>query len=82
VSYKRFTDNVPLAVDREITRGISRDILKVLNEGLGIYSAKGHEICAELARESNTVHDHREELMNKMERLRKASLEFDAMGIH
>jgi hypothetical protein len=54
----------------------------VLNDGLGIYSAKGHELCAELAKESNMVHDRRTELMNKMERLRKASLEFDVLGIH
>jgi hypothetical protein len=37
---------------------------------------------AELAKESNMVHDRRTELMNKLERLRKASLEFDVLEIH
>jgi hypothetical protein len=38
-------DILPLAIDREITRGISCNILQVLNDGLGSYSAKGHELC-------------------------------------
>jgi hypothetical protein len=81
VAYKRFADNVPLAIDYELTQGLSRDILKVLNTELGIYGPRGHEICADMARESPHIADRREELVNKLERLESASREFDAMAV-
>ncbi|KAJ2922809.1 hypothetical protein H1R20_g14301, partial [Candolleomyces eurysporus] len=34
VAYKRVADNIPLAVDHELVRGIERDVLKILNTGL------------------------------------------------
>ncbi|KAF8885931.1 hypothetical protein BD779DRAFT_643686 [Infundibulicybe gibba] len=36
VAYKRFADNVPLAIDYELVRGTERGVLAALYEGLGI----------------------------------------------
>jgi hypothetical protein len=57
VAYKRFADNVPLAI--ELVRGIERSVLSILNAGLGINSADGLKICRELAQESHTVANRR-----------------------
>ena len=67
VAYKRFVDNVPLAVDRDLVRGICQDVLKILNAGLGINGPNGHRICNELAQESPNVAGKREELVKKLE---------------
>jgi hypothetical protein len=81
VAYKRFTDNVPLAIDYELAQGLSRDILKVLNTELGIYGPRGHGICADMARESPNIADRRQELVTTLDRLESASKEFDAMAV-
>ncbi|KAF8991460.1 P-loop containing nucleoside triphosphate hydrolase protein [Cyathus striatus] len=73
VAYKRFADNVALAIDYELVRGVNRDILKTLHTGLGINGPDGHRICKELAQESLNVSDRREELGKKLERLNTAS---------
>ncbi|KAG6839747.1 hypothetical protein H0H93_005082, partial [Arthromyces matolae] len=36
VAYKRFADNVPLAIDYELLWGVERNVLEALNMGLGI----------------------------------------------
>lgn len=73
VAYKRFSDNVPLAIDYELVRGVQRDVLKVLNSGLGIHGPDGHRICKEMVMESPHVADRRQELLKKLERLSVAS---------
>ncbi|KAF5374644.1 hypothetical protein D9615_008939 [Tricholomella constricta] len=69
VAYKRFVDNIPLAIDYELVWGAERGILNVLNTGLGINGPDGHRICKELAQENPTVAGRREELMKKQERV-------------
>ncbi|KAK0199336.1 P-loop containing nucleoside triphosphate hydrolase protein [Desarmillaria ectypa] len=75
VAYKRFADNIPLAIDYDLVRGVDRGLLGTLSERLGIYGSNGHAICKELTQESPQVAGRREELMKKLERLQSASEE-------
>lgn len=75
VAYKRFADNVPLAVDVELVRGVESNLLPVLYASLGINGANGDAICKELAQENRKVADRRAELTNKLERLEAGELE-------
>lgn len=75
VAYKRFVDNVPLAIDLELVRGLEKDLLQGLSKGLRVYGPDGVVICQELAKESSQVADRREELGKKLERLLNASQE-------
>lgn len=80
VAYKRFADNVPLAIDYELVRGIERDLLQTLYGRLGINGPEGQRICKELAQENPHIADRREDLQKKLERLRIASSELMHMG--
>jgi len=75
VSYKRFTDNIPLAIDQELIFGISRGITEVLHVQLGIQGSKGYEVCAELAQEDPILADQRLELSTRLERIDRAIAE-------
>ncbi|KAJ7057470.1 P-loop containing nucleoside triphosphate hydrolase protein [Mycena amicta] len=75
VAYKRVTDNIPLAIDYELVRGVGRDLLPLLYNNLGVGGKEGDRICRELAQESPSVANKREELSKKMERLETASQE-------
>ncbi|KAJ7064507.1 P-loop containing nucleoside triphosphate hydrolase protein [Mycena amicta] len=75
VAYKRVTDNIPLAIDYELVRGVGRDLLPLLYNNLGVGGKEGDRICRELAQESPSVANKREELTKKMERLETASQE-------
>ncbi|KJA28733.1 hypothetical protein HYPSUDRAFT_61585 [Hypholoma sublateritium FD-334 SS-4] len=75
VAYKRFADNVPLAVDVELVRGVERNLLPVLYSSLGINGANGDAICKEFAQENRKVADRRAELTHKLERLEAGELE-------
>ena len=75
VAYKRYADMVPLAVDSGLVRGVGRDVLKALYGGLGINGPDGHRAAKELVEEDQRISDRREELTNKLERLRVASTE-------
>ncbi|KAK7471940.1 hypothetical protein VKT23_000046 [Stygiomarasmius scandens] len=80
VAYKRFADNVPLAVDQELVRGLEKGILDVLTSQLRIYSEKdGLQICQELAQESPQIAGRREELTKKLERMQGASRELSKL---
>ncbi|KAI0364813.1 hypothetical protein BV20DRAFT_1029061 [Pilatotrama ljubarskyi] len=74
IAYKRFCDNVPMAIDHELVLGLDRDqaLEKALRTGLGIGSADAHARCKELIQEPRHVSDRREELMKKRERLETA----------
>ncbi|KAG5651890.1 hypothetical protein H0H81_007047 [Sphagnurus paluster] len=80
VAYKRFADNVPLAIDHELVYGIERGVLQVLNGGLGINSIEGHRICKDLAQENPTIAGRREELTKKLERMHAASRQLLQIG--
>ncbi|KAG6897505.1 hypothetical protein C0992_000935 [Termitomyces sp. T32_za158] len=72
VAYKRFADNVPLAIDHELVWGIERNALEKLNIGLGINAKDGDQICRDLAQESIGIALRREELTKKLERMNLA----------
>lgn len=80
VAYKRFVDNIPLAIDHELVFGIERGVLQTLYDGLGINGPDCHRICREFSQESPSVAGRREELMKKLERLEIASKELLHMG--
>ncbi|KAK0460501.1 P-loop containing nucleoside triphosphate hydrolase protein [Desarmillaria tabescens] len=80
VAYKRFADNIPLAIDYDLVRGVDRGLLATLSKQLGIYGANGQAICKEFAQESPQVAGRREELTKKLERLQSASEELMRTG--
>jgi hypothetical protein len=57
VAYKRFSDNVPLSVDREILRGVDNGIGPALFRGLGLGGDSGPQKCKELLQEASLSHD-------------------------
>ncbi|KAF8152891.1 P-loop containing nucleoside triphosphate hydrolase protein [Pholiota molesta] len=79
VAYKRFVDNVPLAIDVELVRGVETEILSVLYAKLGINGPDGDAICKELAQEGRKVAERRRDLTKKLERLQSARLELFAI---
>lgn len=81
VAYKRFVDNVPLAIDHELVRGVERGLLSTLYTSLGVNSEDGTRISKELAQESSGVAHRRAELGKKLERLRIASEELFRIGV-
>ncbi|OSC98818.1 hypothetical protein PYCCODRAFT_1417176 [Trametes coccinea BRFM310] len=74
VAYKRFSDNVPMAIDYELVLGLDRDqaLEKALRRDLGIGGPDAHVRCKEYLQEPRHVADRREELMKKRERLETA----------
>ncbi|KAJ3508089.1 hypothetical protein NLJ89_g5947 [Agrocybe chaxingu] len=80
VAYKRFADNIPLAIDYELVRGVARDLQRKLNEQLGINGVDGHQICRDLAQESPQTADRRTDLNKKLERLKIANRELMGLG--
>lgn len=75
VAYKRFADNIPLAVDHDLVRGFDKGLLGIIYERLGILGENGKRVCSELAQENPLVASRREELVKKLERLQSASEE-------
>ncbi|KAF4620301.1 hypothetical protein D9613_001087 [Agrocybe pediades] len=80
VAYKRFADNVPLAIDQELVCGIEVGLLNALYDQLGINTPEGQEICKDLAQESPQIADRRADLKKKLERLEIAQKELVAIG--
>ncbi|GLB38018.1 putative TRAFAC class dynamin-like GTPase superfamily, dynamin Fzo YdjA family protein [Lyophyllum shimeji] len=80
VAYKRFADNIPLAIDYELIWGAERDVLQALNVGLCINTDEGRRICQELAQENPTVAGRRQELQKKLERMQAASKQLLQIG--
>ncbi|KNZ72243.1 Interferon-induced GTP-binding protein Mx [Termitomyces sp. J132] len=80
VAYKRFADNVPLAIDYELIWGVERNVLETLSKGLGINGDNGDRICKELAQENATIAVRREELAKKLERMHMAGQQLLQIG--
>lgn len=80
MAYKRFADIVPLAIDRELVRGVASDVLRVLYGSLGVNGLEGTRVCRELAQESPQVADKRVDLKKKLERLESAREELLSIG--
>ncbi|KAI0753564.1 P-loop containing nucleoside triphosphate hydrolase protein [Daedaleopsis nitida] len=74
VAYKRFTDNIPMAVDFELVLGLDRGqaFEKALRKGLGIGGEDSAARCAEYVKEPRHIAERREELQKKRERLETA----------
>ncbi|TFK50788.1 hypothetical protein OE88DRAFT_1712740 [Heliocybe sulcata] len=75
VAYKRVTDNIPLAIDRELIRGLEKELQQALYKGLGISGSDSARICRELTQEPASISSRREELVKKKERLESAKAE-------
>ncbi|KAL1744329.1 hypothetical protein HDZ31DRAFT_64162 [Schizophyllum fasciatum] len=80
IAYKRFADNIPLAIDQELVRGIERRLPYVLLTGLHVHGPNGERICKELAEESPQIAMKREELRQRIERMSTASEELMDFG--
>ncbi|KAF7977729.1 hypothetical protein HWV62_2796 [Athelia sp. TMB] len=81
VAYKRFTDNIPLAIDQEFVKGVERDIEEVLYSGLKLSGPDGHKIAQELVQEPSTIAAQRDQLQKKLARLNTAREELLHVGI-
>lgn len=75
VAYKRFVDNVPLAIDAGIVRGLQKDILLFLYSNLGINEPDGHQVCVEFAKEDSDMAARRLELKKRLAGLELARRE-------
>lgn len=75
VAYKRITDTIPLALDYEIVRGVTRGLLTALMNGLGLIGPDGTRISRELMQENHTIASKRHELTLKLQKLKEASRE-------
>lgn len=77
VAFKRFVDNVPMAIDYELILGLDRGraLENALLKGLGIVGAEAHQKCKEYLQEAPSVVSRREELLRKRERLLTARQE-------
>ncbi|TRM70037.1 P-loop containing nucleoside triphosphate hydrolase protein [Schizophyllum amplum] len=80
VAYKRFVDNVAKAIDKELVRGIDKEIYSTLMAGLRVSGPEGQRVCSEYAQESSQAAAKREELQNKLNRLTGASEELISLG--
>ncbi|KAF5355093.1 hypothetical protein D9756_005579 [Leucocoprinus leucothites] len=73
VAYKRFVDNVPMAIDYELVRGGEIDVFQLLWTKLELDGQDARQMCEEYAQEAAQVADRREELEKKLERLTEAT---------
>ncbi|KAF9047682.1 P-loop containing nucleoside triphosphate hydrolase protein [Panaeolus papilionaceus] len=81
VAYKRFSDNIPIAIDYEMVQGAERGLLLELYDGLGINGPDGIRICEEFATESPHIASQRMDLVNKYKRLESANQELLSIGL-
>jgi len=77
VSYKRFTDMVPMTIDQELLRGLdwNRGIHAALVEGLEVVGSDSLERSRRFLQEPPDIQSRREDLMKKRERLGLAKRE-------
>jgi len=77
VAYKRFADNVPMAIDQELLRGLDwdRGIQEALFKGLGVGGPDGQRRCEDLLKEPPNVSARRADLLKKQKRLETAKME-------
>lgn len=76
VAYKRFVDNIPLAIDAELVLAVAGDtLLATIFSGTGLTGPNNMKICKELAQEHPGIAGRREELHKKLDRLSNASQE-------
>lgn len=76
MAYRRFVDNVPMALDFELVQGVGRDLFRVMAYGLGVVgeNASAQGKCREWTGEQPEMTEKRAQLKKKVERLREARL--------
>ena len=81
VTFKRFTDLVPMAIDQELLRGLDwdRGLRLSLAKGLGITGPGSLDKAKEYLRELPDVKSRRESLQKKRERLESAKRELQSI---
>ncbi|KAF9783798.1 P-loop containing nucleoside triphosphate hydrolase protein [Thelephora terrestris] len=81
VSYKRFTDMVPMTIDQELLRGLDwdRGIRGALVDGLEIAGPDCVERAGQYLQEPPDVQSRREDLGKRLERLRLAKRELQSL---
>ncbi|KAF8596644.1 hypothetical protein BDV93DRAFT_570896 [Ceratobasidium sp. AG-I] len=75
ISYRRFSDNVPLTIDQHFIRGFGRHLRDALHDGLHITEQAPEVYFEELLRESESTVAYRRELLEKKTRLNAARME-------
>ncbi|KAH7908274.1 P-loop containing nucleoside triphosphate hydrolase protein [Hygrophoropsis aurantiaca] len=80
VSYKRFVDMVPLAIDYEMFDVFGRSLEDTLRSALLITGPGAFERCRTLVEEPPNVATRREDLQQKLNRLHKARDELVGLG--
>lgn len=75
VAYKRFVDNVPMAIDEALVRGITTDLETVLFNGLRVNGPNGYANCKRLLQEPTDTSERRNEYQKRRERLQLARQE-------
>lgn len=81
VSYKRFTDMVPMTIDQELLRGLDwdRGIRKALIDRLEITGPDSIDRSRQFLQEPPDVQSRREDLVKRLERLRLAKRELQSL---
>ncbi|KAI5117950.1 hypothetical protein M0805_004715 [Coniferiporia weirii] len=72
VSYKRFADNAPLAIDYDFVQGLGRSIQEALYSTIIKGSGDTHQRCRALLEESPLIASQRESLERRRKRLEAA----------
>ena len=77
VAYKRFVDNVPMAIDYELILGLNRNrrLEQVLYHGLGITGVDAGKRSREYLAEPPHIVARRKDLLKRRERLESAKRE-------
>ncbi|KAF8504672.1 P-loop containing nucleoside triphosphate hydrolase protein [Russula emetica] len=75
VAYKRFVDNVPMAIDRTMVRGLKVGLESALFNGMDISGPGGYERCRLLLSEPEGIVARRTELQKRRDRLGRAKEE-------
>ncbi|KAG8796640.1 hypothetical protein FRC12_013632 [Ceratobasidium sp. 428] len=75
VAYKRFADNIPLAIDQRFIHAFDETISVTLVAGLSISAQDARERCAAWLAESQAVVRQRAELLDRKSRLTEAKKE-------
>jgi len=81
VSYKRFTDMVPMTIDQELLRGLDwdRGLRAALIEGLEVTGSDSFERSRQFLQEPPDIQSRREDLLKRLERLRLAKRELQSL---
>ena len=81
MSYKRFTDMVPMTIDQELLKGLDwdRGLRMALVEGLEVTGPDSLERSRQFLQEPPDIQSRREDLSKRLERLRLAKRELQSL---